>query len=287
MICLGKVLFLALILVANLKYSVSYQPLVSIVTIVYNGEKHLEQTIKSVLNQTYSKIEYIIIDGGSTDKSPEIIKKHSNSIAYWISEKDNGVSDAFNKGISKASGDIIGLINADDWYEETAVEKVINTIEDNDVAYGNLRYWKNERKDMIVEGSHIYLNREMTLNHPTVFIKSYCYKKLGGFNKDYKYAMDYELLVRLLVNNCSFIHIPFTIANMRWEGISDKQWRNACLEVLLIKNKYWPEKKNENKIYYYKQINAIKLSKFLHKIRFHKTIKFYRKYLSPLKKRYD
>jgi hypothetical protein len=155
------------------------------------------------------------------------------------------------------------------------------------VAYGNLRYWKNEKKDMIVEGSHEYLTREMTLNHPTVFIKSECYKKFGGFNHDFKYAMDYELLVKLMVNQCSFIHIPFTLANMRWEGISDTQWRNACLEVLNVKNKYWPEKKKENKVYYYKQINAIKLSKFLHKIRFHKTIKFYRKYLSSVKKRYD
>jgi glycosyltransferase involved in cell wall biosynthesis len=114
---------------------VSYQPLVSIVTIVYNGEKHLEQTIRSVLNQTYPKIEYIIIDGGSTDRSPDIIRKYNKSLAYWVSEKDNGVSDAFNKGIAKSTGDIIGLINSDDWYEETTVENVVKSIEDHDVVY--------------------------------------------------------------------------------------------------------------------------------------------------------
>jgi glycosyltransferase involved in cell wall biosynthesis len=266
---------------------VSYQPLVSIVTIVYNGEKHLEQTIQSVLNQTYPKIEYIIIDGGSTDKSPDIIKKYNKSLAYWISEKDNGVSNAFNKGIAKSTGEIIGLINADDWYEQTTVENVVNNIQNQHVVYGNLRYWKNEKRDMTVEGNHEYLTKEMTLNHPTVFIKSNCYKEFGGFNNEFKYAMDYELLVRLMANQCRFKHIPSVLANMRWEGISDKQWRNACLEVLDIKNKYWPDKKKENKIYYYKQLNAIKLNKFLHKIRFHKTIKFYRKYLSSIKKRYD
>ena len=265
----------------------NYQPLVSIITIVYNGEKYLEQTIKSVLGQSYPNVEYIIIDGGSKDKTIDIIKKYSSSLAYWVSEKDNGVSDAFNKGIAKAKGEIIGLINADDWYEKTAIENVIKYIGHFDVAYGNLRYWKGEIKDMIVEGSHEFLIREMTLNHPTVFVKAYCYKRFGGFSNEFKYAMDYELLVRLLVNQCRFVHIPFTLANMRWEGISDKQWRKACLEVLQVKNKYWPEKMKENKIYYYKQINAIKLNKFLHKIRFHKTIKFYRKYLSAVKKRYD
>lgn len=265
----------------------NYQPLVSIVTIVFNGETYLEQTIKSVLNQTYPKIEYIIIDGGSKDKTPEIIKKYSKSLAYWISEKDNGVSDAFNKGIARCSGEIIGLINSDDWYEPSAVENVVLLMEKYEVAYGNLRYWKNEQKDMIVEGNHDVLSMEMTLNHPTVFVKSSCYKKYGGFNPDYRFAMDYELLVRFLKNGCSFIHIPHILANMRWEGISDKQWRKACLEVLNIKNKYWPERKKENKIYYYKQINAIKLSKFLHKIKFHRTVKFYRKYLSPVRKRYE
>ncbi|HEU0065414.1 MAG TPA: glycosyltransferase family 2 protein, partial [Flavisolibacter sp.] len=172
----------------------SYQPLVSIVTIVYNGEKHLEQTIQSVLNQTYPKIEYIIIDGGSTDKSPDIIKKYNKSLAYWVSEKDNGVSNAFNKGIAKATGEVIGLINADDWYEQTTVENIVNIIQYQDVVYGNLRYWKNEKRDMTVEGNHEYLTKEMTLNHPTVFIKSNCYKKFGGFNNEFKYAMDYELL---------------------------------------------------------------------------------------------
>src|SRR5690349_11081866 len=136
---------------------IKQQPLVSIITIVYNGEKHLEQTIQSVLSQTYSNIEYIIIDGGSVDNSISIIKKYNNRLAYWISEKDSGISDAFNKGIAKARGEIIGLINADDWYETDAVEKVVALIGNHDVAYGNVMYWKNGAKDMIVYGRHDYL----------------------------------------------------------------------------------------------------------------------------------
>ena len=118
-------------------------PLVSIITIVFNGEKHLQQTIESVLGQTYPKIEYIIIDGGSKDNSISIIEKYSSRLAYWISEPDKGISDAFNKGISKANGEIIGLINADDWYEKDAVEKIVAAITKHDFAYGNIAYWKN------------------------------------------------------------------------------------------------------------------------------------------------
>src|SRR6478736_3483755 len=99
-------------------------PLITIITIVYNGEKHLEQTIRNVLDQNYDHLQYIIIDGGSTDQSVEIIKKYEKKLHYWISEKDKGISDAFNKGIAKATGEIIGIINADDWYESGALERV-------------------------------------------------------------------------------------------------------------------------------------------------------------------
>src|SRR5690242_19312818 len=97
--------------------SASQKPLVSIITIVYNGETYLEQAINSVLQQSYPHIEYIVIDGGSTDKSVSIIKKYESNIQYWISGRDNGIADAFNKGLAKAKGNVIGFINADDWYE--------------------------------------------------------------------------------------------------------------------------------------------------------------------------
>jgi len=259
-------------------------PLVSIVTVVFNGEKHLEQTIQSVLSQTYPNVEYIIIDGASTDNSVSIIKKYSDQLAYWISEPDKGISDAFNKGIHKATGEIIGLINADDWFEIDAIEKVVDAIKNHDVVYGNMAYWKNGSKDVIVHGRHDYLNNEMTVNHPTVFVKKKCYEQYGYFDTAYHFAMDYDFLLRLKINNCRFIHIPDVLSNMRWEGASDTQWYKACKESLKIKNKYLPHKKVLNNIYFLKQVSAIVISKFLQRIRLGSIVHFYRRTLSPVKK---
>ncbi|MGN6402018.1 MAG: glycosyltransferase family 2 protein [Flavisolibacter sp.] len=263
-----------------------YQPLVSIVTIVYNGEQYLEQTIQSVLQQSYANIEYIIIDGGSKDESVNIIKKYENKLAYWISEKDKGVSDAFNKGIAKANGEIIGLINADDWYEIDTVEKIVSIINKFDIAYGDLRLWKNEKPEVVFKGEHNYLQNEMTLTHPTVFIKKSIYQQYGLFDLNYKYAMDYDLLLRLKLKGCSFIHVPDVLANMRWEGISDQQWLKACKEVAAVKDKYMPHKKLSNKLYFFKQIAVIAVGKFLQQIHLDKVVRFYRSTLSPVKKRY-
>jgi glycosyltransferase involved in cell wall biosynthesis len=260
------------------------QPLVSIITIVFNGEKHLQQTIESVLGQTYPNVEYIIIDGGSTDNTVSIINKYSSHLVYWISEKDKGISDAFNKGISKATGDIIGLINADDWYENDTVEKVVTAMKDHDVAYGNVVYWKNNKKEMVTYGRHDYLINEMTVNHPTVFVKRDCYKRFGYFDKAYKFAMDYDFLLRLKINNCSFTYLPSVFSNMRWDGVSDKQWYKASKEALQIKNKYLPKRKLLNAAYFIKQVSAISLARFLQNLHLDNVVRFYRGRLSHVKK---
>ena len=155
------------------------QPLVSIITIVYNGENYLEQAINSVVQQSYQNIEYIIIDGGSTDQSISIIKKYESKIRAWISEPDKGIADAFNKGLARASGDVIGFINADDWYEPDAVQKVVENINGADIVYGDLRLWRDKKVDFIVEGDHMHLEDEMTLNHPTVFVRKLVYDQFG------------------------------------------------------------------------------------------------------------
>jgi glycosyltransferase involved in cell wall biosynthesis len=190
-------------------------PVITIITIVYNGEKHLEQTIRSVFDQNYDHLQYIIIDGGSTDRSVEIIKKYEKKLHYWISEKDKGISDAFNKGIAKATGEIIGIINADDWYESGALERVAREMGDADICFGDIQLWKNERKELIQKANFKLLNREMTINHPTVFVKKNVYETYGGFNLHYRCAMDYELMLRLKVAKCQFKYLPYTIANMR------------------------------------------------------------------------
>ena len=268
----------------NIASSDSEDLLVSIVTIVYNGENHLEQTIQSVLSQTYSNIEYFIIDGGSTDGTVGIIRKYESKLAGWISERDRGISDAFNKGLALASGELIGLINADDWYEQNCVEKIVTGIGEHDIAYGDVQYWKSGRKSIIREGNHHLLINEMTVNHPTVFIRRKCYLELGNFNTEFRCAMDYDVILRFFLNGKRFVRIPYVLANMRLEGISDKQWKIGCEETLTIKNKYFPERKIKNKIYYFKHLLAIGIPKKLDQLHLGFISRVYRKYFSELNK---
>jgi glycosyltransferase involved in cell wall biosynthesis len=262
-------------------------PLVSIITIVYNGEKHLEQTIKSVIEQTYPNIEYLVIDGGSTDGSLSIIRQYEKHIDYWISEKDRGISDAFNKGLRNAKGEIIGMINADDWYERETVGNIVASIGNRDIAYGDLRLFKDGKTDFILRGNHKYLAKEMTINHPTVFVRKSCYERFGLFDEKYKVAMDYDLMLRFMVNACQFSHIPTVLANMRWEGLSDANWMIGCRETLDIKNNYFPEHRFRNQLYYYKHLMAIGIPKFLQKLRLDSLTKSYRSNFSRVKKHYD
>ena len=150
--------------------------LVSIITVVYNGEKYLEQTINSVIKQTYNHIEYIIIDGGSTDNTIEIIQAHHAHITYFVSEPDGGLYDAMNKGISVAKGSLIGMINSDDWYELNTVELMVAAYKENpqksifhsdryDVFYGGNRKIRKFNPSL-----YKFLFYGMTYNHPSMFI---------------------------------------------------------------------------------------------------------------------
>jgi glycosyltransferase involved in cell wall biosynthesis len=262
-------------------------PVISIITIVFNGEKHLEQTIRSVLDQTYRHIQYIIIDGGSTDQSVNIIKKYEKDIYYWISEKDKGISDAFNKGIARATGDVIGIINADDWFEPDAFERVAAQIADADICYGDIQLWKNEKRELIQKGNLQLLSREMTIHHATVFVKREIYESYGGFDLQYRCAMDYDLLLRFKVKNCRFAYIPHILSNMRWGGFSDKFWKLGCRETLEIKNKYLPENKLSHQLYYLKHLAAIRAAKTLSRFKLEFITRVYRKLFSPIKKIYN
>jgi glycosyltransferase involved in cell wall biosynthesis len=262
-------------------------PVISIVTIVFNGEKHLEQTIQSVLGQNYPSLQYIIIDGGSTDNSLNIIKKYEKDLYFWISEEDKGISDAFNKGIARATGDIIGIINADDWYEPEAFERIAHQFSDADVYFGDVQFWRNEQKEFIQKGNFDLLSREITIIHPTVFVKRAAYETFGGFDLQYRCAMDYDLLLKLKMNQCRFKYIPFTLANMRWGGFSDSSWITGCRETMEIKNKYFPNNKLRHRIYYLKHISAIQMAKTLSQLKLGFITRIYRKLFAPVKKIYN
>jgi glycosyltransferase involved in cell wall biosynthesis len=196
--------------------------LISIITVVYNGVATLEKTILSVINQTYKNIEYIIIDGGSTDGTIEIIKKYKDKLAYWVSESDKGIYDAMNKGIKKATGELIGIINSDDWYELDCLETIIkykNINDDNTVLYGLIRNITGQGCYEIYSCSPDYFFDKMP-PHPTFFIPKPIYDKYGVFNIEYKYCSDYELLLRLKKQNINFYLIEKVLANFRIGGVS-------------------------------------------------------------------
>lgn len=247
----------------------------------------MEQTIQSVLTQNYPSLEYIIIDGGSTDNSLNIIKKYEKDLYFWISEKDKGISDAFNKGIAQATGDIVGIINADDWYEPRTFEWISQQMGDADICFGDVQFWNNGQKEFVQRANFKFLSKEMTINHPTVFIKKNIYEKYGGFDVNYRCAMDYDLLLRMKVNQCRFKYIPRVLANMRTGGFSDNQWKIGCRETLQIKNKYLPKNKTRHHLYYLKHMAAIQSSKTIAYLKLGSITKFYRKLYSPVRKVYN
>ena len=201
-------------------------PLISIITVVYNGEKYLEQTIKSVINQTYKSIEYIIIDGGSTDKTLDIIKKYEKHISYWVSEPDKGLYDAMNKGIGVAKGELIGMINSDDWYEPNAVELIVNAYKNNPnkTIFHADRYDVDESGNRKIKKFHPsnfkFKYYGMTYNHPSMFITKDEYKK-HLYNTELRALSDYQFVLEaFLRNRDTFLYIDKAIVNYRLDGIS-------------------------------------------------------------------
>jgi len=207
--------------------------MISIITVCKNSENTVERTIKSVIDQGYPDLEYIIIDGGSTDNTIEIIKRYEKHISYWISEPDNGISDAFNKGLAIAKGDIIGIINSDDWYEEGSFAKVADIFKnyDVDVLGGKVRYWEGDKPSYVFSSDSRKLHLQMTLNHPAVFARKRCYEKHGGFDTGYDLAMDYELLLRFKERGCKFMDTELVLANMGLGGGSDIRWHEGFRQV--------------------------------------------------------
>lgn len=213
-------------------------PLISVITVVYNGEKYLEQTIQSVLNQSYTNKEYIIIDGVSTDNTLSIIKKYQNKINYWVSETDNGIYDAINKGIFLSKGILIGIVNSDDWLEEGALESISEhfiTYPEIDVFHGICRFFRNENEYMMRGSSH-YAFSDGMIEHPTFFIKREVYDTYGLYSLDYRSASDLDFIYRIYTNNAKFLLMPKVISNFRAGGISDSFL--GFNESLTIRRKY-------------------------------------------------
>ncbi len=208
--------------------SLKQLPLVSIITVVYNGEAYLEQTINSVINQTYQNIEYIIIDGGSTDGTIEIIKKYEEHIALWVSEKDKGLYDAMNKGIKKANGELIGMINSDDWYEDNAVELMVEAYlsHPNKTIFHADRYnvdEANQREIRRFNPSSFKLKYYgMTYNHPSMFISKSEYDK-HLYNTSLRSLSDFQFVLETYLRDKETLYyVNKPIVNYRLDGISSQ-----------------------------------------------------------------
>lgn len=239
---------------------------VSIITVAYNSEATIKDTIESVLNQTYKNIEYIIIDAVSKDKTIDIIKSYEEKfkqkkIEYkWISEKDNGIYDGMNKGIKMSSGEIIGIINSDDWYERDAIEKIINNekIKNWDMLYCDLRVIGTQRQ-FIKKAKLTKIATTRNWNHPTTFVKKEVYEE---FKYQCKYIyddLDFMLKVRKKGYKVSILNE--IIANFRLGGVSNKKNLKKLITDIKIRNKIY-KTNNYSRLYYLDNL-FIELGKYI------------------------
>lgn len=239
---------------------------ISVITVCFNSEKTIRDTLESMKNQKYKNFEYIIIDGLSTDKTLEIVEEYKDKLNLKIvSEKDNGLYDAMNKGINLASGDIIGMLNSDDWYEAHTLKTVNNFFEkhnDCDVLSGamNLQTFKKKKIKTIYKKNILRIKKEMPVNYPATFVKTKVYKDLNGLNLKYKISADYDFICRAYINNKNFYFIDEVLTNMRLGGLTgggDGGTKSIKIAMNTVKDDYEIVKKHlgyENKFFYYKKL---------------------------------
>lgn len=230
------------------KESVEGKPFISIITAVFNGEKHLEETILSVINQTYNPVEYIIIDGGSTDRTLDIIKKYEDKIDYWVSEKDNGISDAFNKGVKVAKGDYINFQgDGDGFYSRDVLANVfqnINSSEDIFVSAKIQRIDENGNKIFVSKHIKTFDKRSllfrMSMPHQGLFTHKNYFEKYGLFDVNNIFCMDYEHLLRSYQAFPKVITKDIIVAKWRADGLGN----GRILEIF----KEYDKIKRDNKV---------------------------------------
>lgn len=206
------------------------EQLVSIITVAFNSGATIKDTLDGVLKQTYSNIEYIIIDGKSSDNTLDIVKSYQNKFKErgfdykWISEKDNGIYDAYNKGVKLAKGSIIGIINSDDWYTNNAVEEIVRVFSSKELTIVS-----GEKRKVTFDKKHygLYYNKKeiqkhiykvMPINFPATFIHKSVYTKIGLYDTQYKLSADYDLIFRAFNASISFLFTDKVIVNMRNSG---------------------------------------------------------------------
>ncbi|MFK8038312.1 MAG: glycosyltransferase family 2 protein [Crocinitomicaceae bacterium] len=212
------------------------RPRISIITVAYNAETFIENTIQSVVSQSYDNIEYIIVDGLSTDSTLDICKRYSENISIMISEPDKGLYDAMNKGVEAATGEIVGILNADDFYNtDDVIEKVATAFDDSsiDCSYGDLVYVdpintsKVVRKWISGKYKKNAFKKGWMPPHPTFFLRKKKYDQYGTYNLKLKSAADYELMLRMIHKvGLKSKYINEVLVRMRIGGVSNSSFKN-------------------------------------------------------------
>lgn len=244
---------------------------ISIITATYNSAQTLGHTIESVIRQTYPDIEYIIVDGASTDDTQQIVKRYEPQLRgkmKWLSEKDHGIYDAMNKGIQMATGDIVGILNSDDYFtSDDIIEQLASAFHDEsiDAVYGDIHFIRNGQPDKCIRYysskrfSPVWLRFGFMPAHPSFYCRRKIFKKAGLYKTDYQIGSDYEMMVRLFMkHHIKARYLPIDFVTMRTGGAST---RNVRSRLQLIKDDV--RGCRENGIY----TNALMVSvKFLYKI---------------------
>lgn len=213
---------------------------VSLITVTYNSAKTLQHTIGSVAIQNHSDIEYIIVDGASKDETVKLIKSNSKTVSKWLSEPDKGLYDAMNKGIKMASGDIIGIINSDDFYlDENVILNIVNVFKNKnvDAVHAELYYVDSNNTDKVIRhwktGDFLpgAFKKGWHPAHPTLFLKREVYDNYGYFNLDFKLAADFELMCRFFEKHkISSYYLKRPLIKMRLGGATSKNLKNIIIQ---------------------------------------------------------
>ena len=248
---------------------------ISLITVTYNSEKTLRDTINSVLVQTYEDVEYIVVDGLSKDKTVDIIREYEPQFSgrmKWISEKDCGLYDAMNKGIRMATGDVVGILNSDDFFTSNGVlEKVAAEFTNEiDAIYGDIHFVKadNLQKCVRYYSSKIFKRNLIKLGiipaHPSFYCRKECFEKYGYYKTDYKIAADFDLLIRFIyVNKINTKYIPLDMVTMRTGGASTNGLKSRI--------------KGRNEQLRSFQENGIKINRFIFSLRYlYKITEFFK-----------
>lgn len=220
---------------------------ISIITVAYNSEATIKDTIESVLAQTYRDIEYIIVDGKSTDDTLKIANGYKEIFGeklVVISKKDNGLYDAMNKGILAATGDIVGILNSDDFFTSTySVEKIANEFRSKiiDGIYGNVEFVKRDNTTCIIRTFTSKHFRKWQLRfgiappHPAFYVKKSCYEKLGLYKTDYKISADFDLMTRMITKGININYLDEVLVTMRDGGTSTKNLNSRITSIYELK----------------------------------------------------